>query len=318
MVKKLYEKNGVIGYEVNKLIDDKKMESYFTKKVSPKDIHTILDHDADVYNTDGKLLLKFRKKKLTDSKIKQFYDNVIKFATTSTCNRGSTSGSKNKDVRFNPKIMTNIFGYMDGFSPSQKKSLREKNLHTTFNVRTTRFTQDYPEKYQNTIPLIKEIDNMYKHLLPDEHHNQYKKAKESAYKISNTAFTTVTTNVNFQTRVHKDKGDDSEGFGNLIVIEDGKYKGAETCFPQYGIGVNVRTGDMLFMDVHEWHGNLPMVPIDKNAKRLSIVCYLRLNVWKWSRNMTASQIKHHNKIVEKLSKARVNNKCKKTKKKLNI
>ena len=43
--------------------------------------------------------------------------------------------------------------------------------------------------------------------------------------IINTAFTTITTNV--KTRLHKD---DDEGFGNLIVIEDGKYEGSETCF----------------------------------------------------------------------------------------
>lgn len=46
--------------------------------------------------------------------------------------------------------------------------------------------------------------------------------------IINTAFTTITTNVNFKTRLHKDR--DDEGFGNLIVIEDGKYEGSETCF----------------------------------------------------------------------------------------
>ena len=54
--------------------------------------------------------------------------------------------------------------------------------------------------------------------------------------------------MNFKTRLHKD-----EGFGNLIVIEDGKYEGSETCFPQYGIGVDVRQNDIL--NVHEWHAN---------------------------------------------------------------
>lgn len=35
--------------------------------------------------------------------------------------------------------------------------------------------------------------------------------------IKDTAFTT--TNINFKTRLHKDRGDDDEGFGNLVVIE---------------------------------------------------------------------------------------------------
>ena len=42
-----------------------------------------------------------------------------------------------------------------------------------------------------------------------------------------------------------------------MVIEDSenpnKYEGAYTGFPQYGVAANVRTGDFLAMDVHEWH-----------------------------------------------------------------
>ena len=103
--------------------------------------------------------------------------------------------------------------------------------------------------------------------------------------------------MNFRTSIHTDKGDDAEGFGNLVVIENGKYEGAETCFPQYGIGVDVRTGDMLFMNVHEMHGNLPMKLIDKDARRLSIVCYLREKLWKRTRGKNAAFVKKHNKTV---------------------
>ena len=109
--------------------------------------------------------------------------------------------------------------------------------------------------------------------------------------------------MNFQTSIHKDKGDDKEGFGNLTVIEEGPYTGAETCFPQYGIGVDVRTGDILFMDVHEWHANLPMVKKDKDTIRLSIVCYLRYNVWKNTRKISKQKLMQHNKTVKGLRKA---------------
>lgn len=309
MVKKIYEKNGIIGYEVSKKFSDKDMENdkkFFTQKVKRDWIDKIIDHDADIFDENGKLLLKFRKNLLTKDTIDLFYDNIKKFAQTPTCNRGSTSGSKHKDVRFNPKIMSNIFGYMDGFSPSQKRSMKNNNIKPKYHVRETRFTQDFPQQYEKTIPLIEEINGLYKKLLPQHFNNQNKKAKQTLYKIGNTAFTTVTTNINFQTRIHKDSGDDVDGFGNLVVIEDGKYSGGETCLPQYGIGVDVRMGDMLFMDVHEWHGNLPIKALDKDAKRLSIVCYLRVNVWKRSKNMTAKQIKSHNKIVSSLSKSRRN------------
>jgi hypothetical protein len=97
-----------------------------------------------------------------------------------------------------------------------------------------------------------------------------------------------------------DAGDMRKGFGNLSVIERGKYHGGFTLFPRYKIGFDLRTGDFLAMDVHEWHCNtemreseedkafnkkLPVVylnntdtgtqGIDKPYSRLSFVCYLR-------------------------------------------
>jgi len=309
MVKLLRTENGVRIYEVKKKYSDKEMEDekkFATKKVTHSMIDKIMNHDCDIYSDTGVLLIKFRKNVLSKDKLDLFYKNVKKFAMTPTCNRGSASGSKKKDLTNNPKIMTNIFGYMDGYSASQKVAMKQQNITTPFQVRTTRFTQDYPDKYEKTLPLIKQINSLYRKYLPRFFNKQNKKAKESKYKIANTAFTTVTTNVNWQTSIHTDKGDDSEGFGNLIVLEEGKYSGAQTCLPQYGIGIDVRMGDMLFMNVHEWHGNLPIVPIDKDAIRLSVVCYLRLNVWRWSKDMTDSDVKKHNSTIRKLSKARTN------------
>jgi hypothetical protein len=108
--------------------------------------------------------------------------------------------------------------------------------------------------------------------------------------------------VNFQTTVHTDKGDDSEGFGNLAVIERGKYSGGETCFPQYGIGVNVRTGDVLYMDVHHPHANLPIILESPDAKRLSIVCYLRKSIWDQTKGKTKKFLVRHNKTFKNLRK----------------
>jgi hypothetical protein len=156
---------------------------------------------------------------------------------------------------------------------------------------------DYPDNFKKLVPLIKEIDNYYKKFAPAEYAKQRRKANQTPFKITGTSFTTVTTNVNFQTAVHTDKGDDEEGFGNLVVIERGKYKGGETCFPQYGIGVDVRTGDVLFMDVHQPHANLPIEIEEPDTKRLSIVCYLRKNIWEQTKNKTKKfMIRHTNTL----------------------
>ena len=71
--------------------------------VKSSDIDVIIDHDADVYTEDRKLLLKFRKGVLKQVNVKEFYDNVIKFAMKTSTNRASTSGSKKKNVWENPK-----------------------------------------------------------------------------------------------------------------------------------------------------------------------------------------------------------------------
>lgn len=303
MIIKRERKNGINILYVKKEKTDAEMEEIKNTLITNKLIKDIIDEDTDVYTEDNKLLLKFRKKKLKEKHIRAFYDNVIDFARKSySTNRGSASCSTKKNVYDNPKIMSNIIGYMDNFSPSQKLLLKQQNKSLKYKVRECRFNVVYPDKYKELIPLVQEIDHYYKTLLPNYYKKQIKKANQTHFKIPKTSFTTITTNVNFQTSIHKDKGDDADGFGNLTVIEHGEYTGAETCLPQYGIGVNVRTGDILFMDVHEWHGNLPMVTKDKDAIRLSIVCYLRYNVWKNTLKVTKSQMIKHNKTVRSIRK----------------
>lgn len=238
--------------------------------------------------------------------MEDFYDNIIDFAVTPTNNRGSASGSKSKNIWDNKKIMTNIFGFFDKLSPRQKWSLKQQGKKLKTNVRQCRFNMDHPEKYKKVVPLIKQIDHYYETYIPDKYKKQRKKANQTPFKIDGTSFTTVTTNINFQTTVHTDKGDDVEGFGNLAVIEHGKYSGGETCFPQYGIGVNVRSGDVLFMDVHEAHGNLPVVLETKDAKRLSIVCYLRTNIWGKTKGKTKKFMIEHNNMLKNARKTKKN------------
>jgi len=242
--------SGIPTYYVDKDITDTKAEELKNTFVKSKQIKLILNNDADVYTIDEKLLLRFRKNKLSDTNISDFYDNIIDFAMTPTSNRGSASGSKNKNVKENPKIMTNIIGFFDTFSPRQKMKMKTLKLKVE-GSRPCRFNTQFPEKYKKTIPLIKEVDELYKKYIPMSYKKQYDKAKQTYFRVDKTSFTTITTNVNFQTTIHTDKGDDAEGFGNLVVIENGKYTGGETCFPQYEIGDNVKTNNILFININK-------------------------------------------------------------------
>ena len=290
----------IVTYYVDKDFDNNKLTKILNTKLHRNQINFIIDHDADVYTKEGKLLLKFRKNILNANNVENFYKNVISFAQKKTSNRGSASGSKNKNVKDNPEIMTNIIGYFDKLSPKQKELMRIQGKKINVTARETRFNMDYPEKFKELLPLIKEIDIYYKKYIPENYSKQIRKAKQTFFRIPTTSFTTLTTNVNLQTTVHLDRGDDNDGFGNLAVIENGKYTGGETCFPQYGIGVDVRTNDILYMDVHEAHGNLPIILEEPDAKRLSIVCYLRKSVWQQTKGKSKKFLISHNKTIKNL------------------
>ena len=147
--------------------------------------------------------------------------------------------------------------------------------------RTTQFTKKYVAKWNKTIPLIKEADKLFKQLVPDRHKIQLEIAnKTPEFQIDGTAYSTITLNYNWRTATHCDSGDLDEGCGNLIVLEKSKSNCKDSCkdftggylgFPRWGICVDVRQGDFLAMDVHEFHSNTPII----GDGRLSVVCYLR-------------------------------------------
>ena len=161
---------------------------------------------------------------------------------------------------------SNIIGYFDK---------RDRNFVDSPPCRTTAFTSQQVDKWTKVIPLIENMDSHFKKLTPKNHAIQHKQAQKTKFVIKDTAFSTVTINYNWRTALHKDAGDLKEGFGNLVVLEEGEYEGGCTGFPQFKVAVDCRHGDFLAMDVHEWHCNTKIYPISKDYSRLSLVAYLR-------------------------------------------
>jgi hypothetical protein len=122
--------------------------------------------------------------------------------------------------------------------------------------RLTGYTRRGLRQFLHGIPYLQAIDQQFKRLVPDAHAKQLAAVrKKPMYQIADTAFSTLTINMNFRTALHKDAGDYREGFGNLSVIEWGRYHGGETLFPRFRAGINLRTGDFVAMNVHEFHCN---------------------------------------------------------------
>jgi hypothetical protein len=191
--------------------------------------------------------------------------------------------------------------------------------------RLTHFTRTNYNKYNEGLPFIQRIDELFKKLIPESYERQLERANKKPHlKIPETCFSTITINRNFRTALHRDAGDFKGGFGNLTVIERGKYHGGYTVFPQFGVGVDVRSGDFLAMDVHQWHSNTKIyeteedklyndtidfafkdnpevgtVGLENKYTRLTFVCYLREKILNCSDDIPEAFLKAsgHKKIV---------------------
>jgi len=193
-------------------------------------------------------------------------------------------------MKVNNQVASNPIGYYEA----------GKNF-AELPCRLTHFTRTNFEKYNVGLPFIQHIDKLFQKLIPEAHEKQYERASlKSHLKIPDTSFSTITINRNFRTAMHRDAGDFKDGFGNLTVIERGKYHGGYTIFPQYGIGIDLRNNDFVAMDVHQWHCNTPIYETEEDKifneslepvfkdnpevgtqgiyekyTRISFVCYLR-------------------------------------------
>jgi hypothetical protein len=259
-------------------------------------IPIIINQDCDGYDFDTqKLLFRFRKNVLSQEKIDKFYDAIYQFAKGRSNFRTKSSGGAQK------ASMSNIFGFFEKFSPQHIVKFKKAGYYPKIHVRECAFNLNNPDKYKQTLPLIKQIDRLFSKLVPNAYKKQKKEANCTFFRIDSTSFTTITTNINYQTSVHVDAGDYEAGFGNLVVIEkSGSYSGGETCFPEYGIGIDLRTKDILFMDVHEKHANLPIILHDPKAIRLSIVCYLRTKIPEYSQEFSNSKCEKHLQELQEL------------------
>jgi len=309
---------------VKKVIPDEKIEKMEGEFFNEKCLKKIITKDCDVYRLDtnnNKILLAiFRKRVFPKDKIQCGFDHFSKLAKTGR-GRGPSAGpidpkskywKKRKVSQCKSKWMT--YQILDNGQKSKMQisnpvistpiGYTESNGLGQLPCRLTHFTRVNYDIYKKGIPFIQEIDKCYKQLVPDCYRKQKSRAnKRKDLKIADTSFSTITVNRNFRTALHKDSGDFKEGFGNLSVIERGKYSGGYTTFPQYAIGFDVRNGDFLAMDVHEWHANTPIYETNEQRKynekipdifkdnpevgtagtefkftRLTFVCYLRENL----------------------------------------
>ena len=287
MVKKVFVKkhstNTYMKSKESTLVDDKGIKIY--------------TESVDVYTDEGKLIVRFRKNVFDKDECQILLK--CKDAAARTIRPGASvqkkSKSKTKYVKRISKLSgktvvhlrdnkrkkrdySGILGFYDSISYFGAVSYKDINSgDKNLRCRTTAFTKKNMDKFKDCLPIFRKVSDLFKKLVP----KKYKIQKDAIEKINqdfvieDTVFTTVTVNKNFRTALHQDSGDLRESMGNILVVSDrDDYEGAYTMFPQYKFGIDVRNGDLAFMDVHEWHCNSKMEN-PNNATRLSFVFYLR-------------------------------------------
>lgn len=261
----------------------------------------LIQEDAEVYKPDGTLLMRFRKGILPIELCQKSYESVRSAATPNE-NRGMAGGiltdEKAKQYGLIKSAKTN-----KGFGVRAQRMLADGTISKTSVAipvlsgvmgsmdrnarfpycRTTSWNNANPEKFAKAIPLIQTISSIFEKEIPERWKAQKEKCDSTSQEwvIPNTVFTTITVNKNWQTAVHKDQGDLAEGFGVMSAFSAGGYAGCYLVFPKYRVACDMRTGDVILCDVHEWHGNTPLVPKEGVPhERISCVFYYRENMAK--------------------------------------
>lgn len=279
---------------VSKAYDDAYAADHFPGRfMTEQNFDLLIQEDCDVITDNGKFLLRFRKRVIPE-KIAEVAYNNLRNAASKNDNRGLAGGM----VDVNKVRNANAVGVARGtkfrevkrdgtLSTQQRSNIVNSGIIGFFDrgtrypyCRQTAFNEKHLLKFIGALPFVRWVDKLYAELMPE----QYKLQREMAdnthpdFVIKDTSFTTVTVNKNFQTAVHKDAGDFRHGFGNLSVLQAGYYDGGYTVFPQYRIAVDVRSCDLLLMNVHEWHGNTPIIGRSAIYERVSLVMYYRENM----------------------------------------
>lgn len=267
------------------------IQTIFVKKINDiilnNDYDILITSDTDCYkysnnndknNAENNILFKFRKNVIPEDMSKNIQKIYLKHANKINNQRAKASGGHiikiGNATKSSEVCKSSIVGYYDQPPIKYKKLLYNKGV--TQNIcRETLFTRDNKILWKTSLDFFKLIAKLYKKLAPNFYNTQLKAIKtiNKNYRIQNTPFTTITINYNWKTNPHKDKGDFKYGLSVLVVL--GKnYKGGYLVFPEYKIAVDVRPGDIIIMDSHEYHCNTNLVADDINY-RLSFVCYLR-------------------------------------------
>ena len=248
-------------YVLGKMIDNISVNAFRYK----------IQEDANIYLND-RLVAMLRKNRI-DNEHWGFLRTDFSTPILTSDRRKTASNGRRTLVR------SGVLGYIDHLTPQMKKE-----LDVGEGARMTAFCRHFPDRWARFLPLVRFVDKMYKDTCPEHYAIQKRAARETKLRIENTVFSTITVNQNWQSGIHTDSGDFSKGMSCLIILGGG-YRGGWLALPRLGVLLKTESGDIVFMDSHEPHGNTPIETPTPNSLRMSLVFYLREKIHRFKKKM---------------------------------
>src|SRR5690625_3178231 len=223
------------------------------KIIGDEDYNAVITGQAKVLKPNGKPLFVYLPGVLT-REIDEggVYEIAHSLKNMKTDNRGDASGTpriKGKGTQTRARsIASSIIGAMEGTG-------RHKYC------RLTAWTGKNLPQWQEMQPFLKSVAGHLEEHVPDRYAAQQEEVDKShpEWVVPGTPFTTVSINNSYPTGVHTDKGDLEKGFSTIACIRKGNYTGGRLCFPEWRVALDLKHGDLICMDAHDWHGNTMLV-----------------------------------------------------------
>lgn len=264
---------------VRSRMPDAAMEARAGKLPGNLDYDVLLTGPTRVSKLDGRPLCVYMPGVLTEAlDAPGVYDVLHELRKLISRNRGMASGTKrfkSKQTRsYTKPIASGIVGAID---PTGQQRYCRLTAWTGMNL----------PKWETLHPLLREVAGHLEANVPDRYRAQmaYARRTNPAWVVPGTPFTTVTVNNTYPTGVHTDKGDLDAGFSTIACVRKGDYSGGRLVFPQFRLAADLRHGDLILMDAHEWHGNTRLVCAcgtspngcceTCGAERITVVSYFR-------------------------------------------
>tara|TARA_R110002020_G_scaffold77761_7_gene196232 strand:- start:6147 stop:7049 length:903 start_codon:yes stop_codon:yes gene_type:complete len=256
----------LVEMRVRSRVPEAELKQKVGKIITEKDYNVLLTGPTKVTLPNGKPLIVYLPNALKGAQFDKTY-NILHEVREITDNRKLASGApsyKRQKRHRGKRVMSSLIGSVDPMGQSPY-------------CRTTAWTGKHTEQFSECYPVFNMIADLFKRYVPERYANQMERAKATApeWMVGSTPYTTMTVNNTYPTGVHKDAGDLDTGFSCLAVWRRGQYSGGNLTFPEYRISVDMKDGDLMLMDAHQWHGNTELTLHSEDAERISLVLYYR-------------------------------------------